>query len=123
MVEEQIMDLEILYTLDKGELKNERIVLRVINDCNVGDYILFDTTYLEDGFSNKVRHSYWFPDKHVKAGDKIILYTNEGEEGIKLNKSGHTSHFFHWDLQKTVWNVNKDCAVIVKVEAYNGKIV
>jgi hypothetical protein len=117
------MDLEVLYTLGKGDIENERIVLKVLNNCNIGDYILFDTTFDGDSFSNKVRHSYWFPDKNVKTGDRVILYTNIGEGASKINKAGHRSHFFHWDLGRTVWNEDKDCAVIVKAEEYNGKIV
>jgi len=115
------MDVKILYIKDAGDKSGERIVLQANNDCNIGDYILFDTTYEGNYISNKLRHNYWFPDKKIKSGDKVILYTKSGEESSKENKSGNTSHFFYWDLDITVWNKGEDCAVLIKVEDYNVK--
>ncbi len=116
------MDVTILYIKDSGDKNHERIILKAINDCNIGKYILFDTTYKEDQISNKLRHCYWFPDKEIKSGDKIILYTKKGHESSKQNKSGIESHFFYWDLDNTtIWNKKEDCAVVIKVESYITK--
>ncbi|UTY23681.1 hypothetical protein [Treponema denticola] len=112
------MDIRILYVKDAGNKSAERIVLEANNDCDIGDYILFDTTYDGNYISNKLRHNYWFPDKKIKAGDKIILYSKQGIERSKKNISGNTSHFFYWDLDIAVWNKSKDCALLVNIEDY-----
>ena len=65
------MDVKILYLKDKGDIKNERIVILALEDCNIGDYILFDTTYQDDQISNLLRHPFWFPDKKIMSGEKI----------------------------------------------------
>ena len=116
-----MMDIKILYIKDQGDHDKERIVMQAVNECNIGEYILFDTTFEGEYISNKLRHSYWFPDKKIKSGDKIIVYTKPGDEGSKTNKSGNESHFFYWDLEITVWNKDEDCAIIVKVDSYKTK--
>lgn len=113
------MDVKLLKIKDKSDLRNERVVISVLRDCNIGEYILFDTTYSDYQISNKLRHTYWFPDKKVQQGDKVILYTKEGEIKEKNNESGNTSHFFYWELNETVWNKNEDCAVLVNIKDYS----
>lgn len=113
------MDVRLIRIRDKADLTNERVVLSVLKDCNIGDYIIFDTIYSENEISNKLRHTYWFPDKKVHKGDKVILYTKNGIEKEKHNESGNNSHFFYWNLDKTVWNETEDCAVLIKIENYS----
>ena len=112
------MDLTIRAIRDAGNAKLERIVLKVCEDCNVGDFLIMDTTYDGDRISNKLRHTYWFPDKVVKKGDLVILYTKEGKINEKINLSGNTSHFFYWNLKETVWNKDEDCAVLFSISEY-----
>ena len=104
---------------NKADLINERVVIDVLRDCNIGDYILFDTTYFKNKISNKLRHSYWFPDQMVSEGDKVILYTKQGKDNKRLNNSGNTSYFFYWNLDTTIWNKDEDCAILVKIDNYS----
>lgn len=115
------MDMSIKYIRDAGNEKLERIVLKVCEDCNVGDFLIMDTTYAGDHISNKLRHTYWFPDKEVKEGDLVVLYSKEGTISEKKNPSGHTSHFFYWNLKETVWNKDEDCAVLFSISEYETK--
>lgn len=115
------MDLSIKYIRDAGNNKLERIVLKVREDCNVGDFMIMDTTYDGDHISNKLRHTYWFPDKAVKKGDLVILYSKEGKISEKINPSENTSHFFYWNLKETVWNKDEDCAVLFSISEYETK--
>ena len=113
------MNVELLYIKDKSDPEKERVVISVLTDCNIGDYVLFDTTYSGNQVSNKLRHSYWFPDKKVSKGDKVILYTKKGREKVKENLSGTKSHFFYWNLENTIWNKDEDCALLMKIEDYS----
>ena len=115
------MDLSIRAIRDAGSKELERIVLRVREDCNVGDFLIMDTTYDGDRISNKLRHTYWFPDKDVRKGDLVILYTKEGKISEKVNLSGNISHFFYWNLKETVWNMDEDCAVLFSISEYETK--
>ncbi|MBQ3715292.1 MAG: hypothetical protein IJM92_09460 [Fibrobacter sp.] len=115
------MDLSIRAIRDAGSKELERIVLRVREDCNVGDFLIMDTTYNGTHISNKLRHTYWFPDKDVRKGDLVVLYTKEGKISEKVNLSGNTSHFFYWNLKETVWNKDEDCAVLFSISEYETK--
>lgn len=116
------MMVEIRYIKHPGELKDERLVLKVLKDCDIGMYLTFDTTYTEDGkVSNLVRHPYWFPDKKVKAGDLVVLYTKKGEQSEKKNTDGSTSHFFYRGLERTIWNQSADCAVLLEISTWTTR--
>lgn len=118
------MEIEILYALNKGILKDEKLVLRATENLDIGKYLVLDNTYSADGQpTNLLRHCFWFPDKEIKAGDKIILYTKEGTDTEKLTKTGSTSHFFYWGLSETVWNEEIDGAIVIKAKTWINKTV
>jgi len=107
---------------DKGVKNKERVVLFSEADIDIGQYMLFDTTYLDDGeVSSKLRHSFWFPDIDVEAGDLVVLYTKSGKKKIKKNDDGSRTIFLYWGLDITVWNKSEDCAVLVKIDDWELK--
>ncbi|HUU56532.1 MAG TPA: hypothetical protein VMW93_04250 [bacterium] len=116
------MNIEIKAIRDSGTKDKERIVLRVLKDEDIGFYVIFDTTFTEEGnISNKVRHSFWFPDKKVRAGDLVVLYTKRGQAKEREKPRGITTHFFYWGLDKTIWNEEGDCGVLLKVSNWDVK--
>lgn len=118
------MSIEIKYVKDAGLKSKERIVLKASTDDDVGRYILFDTTYIEEGVvSNEVRHSFWFPDKEVEEGDLIVVYTRDGSSKSVNNKNGTKSHFFYMGIDKTIWNKTSDSAVLVEIRGWQFKKV
>ena len=118
------MILEIKHVKDAGNIEKERIIMSVVKDGDVGRYAIFDTTFTkENHVSNKVRFTYWFPDKQVKAGDLVVIYTKSGSSSVNKNSDGSTSHFFYWGLDRTVWNMGGDCAILAQVESWKAKAV
>lgn len=116
------MNLKISGVRNAGELNKERLVLKVLKDDDIGYYLVLDSTFTSDGsISNKVRHPYWFADKEVKSGDLVILYTKSGRESEKLTSNGSTSHFFYRGLDRTIWNKDGDCAVVLHINDWNTK--
>lgn len=98
------------------DLNEERITLEILQDCDIGKYFVFDSTYASSGKpSNKVRFTYWFPNKAVKAGDFVVLYTKEGTKSEHKNRANTTTHVFYWGLKHQIWNDKKDCAVVVEI--------
>lgn len=97
----------------------ERIILRATAYCNTWPYILFDTTYDNDGrVTNRNRHSFIFPNMDVSKGDFIIIYTGKGEYDRFRNKRGTMTHVLYWGLDTTVWNHQQDSALLVKVDEH-----
>lgn len=114
------MKVKIRNTIDHGH-NDERIVLDVISDTDIGEFIVLDTTYTNQGkVSNKVRHPYWFPDKKAKEGDVVVLYTKKGTNTSKVNPNGASSHFFYWGLENNVWNNDGDCALLLHVDNWES---
>lgn len=116
------MNVQIREIIDAGILEDERLVLKILKDCDIGKYLTFDSTYTQDGkISNLVRHPYWFPDKELKAGDLVVLYTKSGLQSQTSNRDGSTSHFFYRGLERTIWNQEGDCAVLLEVSTWITK--
>ncbi|MDD0841485.1 hypothetical protein [Pseudomonas sp. Gutcm_11s] len=115
------MDLKILSVHGHGDHKEEYVLLEAIEDCDVGRFQLCDTTFTRDGkVSNKLRHTYWFPDKEVKKGDLISVWTKTGSDTTTKNKKGTPVHRFYWGLTKAVWNDDGDCAVLQYIGAWKA---
>jgi hypothetical protein len=113
------MKLEIIKIVDRGVESKERLWLRVLADCDLTYFIVFDTTYTSsNSISNIQRHAHWFRPKKVKTGDYVVLYTGNGTSTEKANNDGSTTHFIFWGLEKTIWNQQGDCAVLFEVNSW-----
>jgi hypothetical protein len=118
------MDITIHSVDNKGDLTNEAIWFVIKEDINIGKYILSDTTYLESGeVSNELRHIYLFPNKNLKKGDWVVLYTKNGNNSSFLNKTKTTTHIYYWNLGHSVWNKGGDCAVLFHYDEWISKNV
>ena len=118
------MNIEIQSVDNKGDQTKEQVTLKVINKCDIGYYILFDSSYTKDGkVSNKVRHTYWFPNQEVQAGDYVFLFTKPGTYGTHKNKAGTTTHNFYWNMNEPVWNDDGDFATLVEAKTWKSKPV
>lgn len=118
------MKLAIRYVKDHGVKDDERIILKALDNVDVGSYMLADTTYISDGeISNKLRHTFWIPDQEVEKDDLVVIYTKEGKNSVKSNKSGSKTYFFYWGLNKTVWNINEDAAALFLVGDWSSQKV
>lgn len=113
------MKIKLRAVKDSGDLPNERVVLKALRDDDIGHYVLFDTTYTQSGaVSNKMRHPYWLPDMEVSEGDLIVIYTKAGVDKTTTNSSGTTVHFVYRGLEKTIWNMGGDCAVLMDIREW-----
>jgi hypothetical protein len=118
------MDLEIKYVKDAGNINHERIILKALKKVQVGEYMIADSTYTVDGqISNILRHIFWIPDKIIQANDLVVIYTKVGHSSEKLNKSGVTTHFFYWDIDRTIWNKEGDNATLFRIKDWLNKKV
>lgn len=113
------MKLKVISIEGKGDLGKEVVWLDVLEDCDLQDYMVSDTTYTgDDTISNELRHMFWFPKRLVKKGDYVALLTREGANGTSTNSRKTTSHQFYWKLGRTVWNKDGDCAVLFQLSTW-----
>ena len=113
------MKLKIVKIIERGNAKDERLWLKVLQDADMSFYVVFDTTYSsENAISNLQRHAYWFESLKVKTGDNVVLYTRKGTYNKKANADGTMSHFLYWGLDHPIWNDTGDCAVLFEVNGW-----
>lgn len=104
--------------------KDERVVFRVLEECNVGDYFTFISHYTnvaEKRVSTNVTAPYWFPDRIVKKGDYVVVYTKEGVSSDKQNADGSSSYFFYRGLSSSCCNIKDVCVVLLSVAEWGSK--
>ncbi len=109
------MKLKITNVKSWGDAKEEAVWLAVLEDCTLSDYMIADTTFDDDGASNLNRHTYWFPSRAAKKGDRIVLYTGRGTNGQGKTTTEKPLHRFFWNLDVAVWNDQGDGAVLVQI--------
>lgn len=110
------MDLKIVAVHGDGTQTKEYVLLQVLKDCTLDGYVLADNTYDNKGrLSNKVRHTFWFPDKKVKAGEYVSVRTGKGNYELGETNQKKPLHRFYWNLDEGIWNDDGDCAVLLKV--------
>jgi hypothetical protein len=109
------MKIQIERIVDHGQ-NSERVELSVTEDCNLGFFIVADTTYTDPThISNKLRHMYWFVNKEVKCGDKVTLYTRKGMDSSENLPNGRMRYTIYWQLEVNVWNNDGDAAVLLEI--------
>jgi hypothetical protein len=99
------MKLAIRHIQDAGDIARERIVLQAKEDVDIGDFAVFAAKKYSKGGAagGNVPYAYWLPDKHVKAGDFVVLYTKAGTTSEKIGDTGKTSYFYYWGYTKPKW--------------------
>lgn len=119
------MSLTIKKIVKPGVIADERVIFNVTDDTDVGFFGVFKTIQTgESTVSNKIRNTYWFPDKSVKKGDLVVLYSKVGVNTERRETDGSTVHFFYWgnkDSQWTIKETNLDAVVLFKIEEWSHK--
>lgn len=109
------MKLKLSSIADKGDFQKERVVIRAIDSTGVGEFVLLCTGVNDDGGLNiGVVNTYWFPDKEVRAGDLVVVYSKTGTNSEKaLDNGTNKAHFFYWGLSREVWSSSRVAPVLL----------
>jgi hypothetical protein len=111
------MQLHILRVQAHGA--DETLRLCAIDRCDLHHYLIADATYTAPGcVSNKMPHTYWFPEHPVGPGDHIILHTGTGTNQTRTTPAGQIEHHFYWNLSTQVWNNHGDHVTLFKLERW-----
>jgi hypothetical protein len=115
---EKKLKLKIVEVQGHGKQAEEYIKFSVVDDCNLTEYLLTDTTFQAGNtvsVSNKLRHMHWFPSQKVEKGDVVYLWTGSGTETHLKQANGTTIHTLYWRLKEPVWNDNGDGALLFQI--------
>lgn len=118
------MKLSIKSFADAGILGTERLVLRALEDVDIGDYLILRTKKSKKtgGPLSGGSDAYWFPDHEVKAGDLVVVYTREGVASKKELSGGRTAHFYYWKKKQAFWGNNgENKAVLIETGSWRSE--
>jgi len=99
------MNLELRGVENVGDLERERVVLRATSDnADIGKFAIFKCRPTSDGgvASGHIVSAFWFPDRKIKKGDFVVLYTKEGTSSEKSGTNS-TSYFYYWGWKEPQW--------------------
>lgn len=116
------------YSRYKKGTKDEHLVFKVEDDCNLHEYIIYDSTFDGHGeLSNLLPHMYRFPFRHVTKGSYVILYIHDfgSRRDYEMDEDGGIRYRFAWGLSSNVgvFNKEKDFIHIAKIEETRVSIV
>ncbi|MBL8388572.1 MAG: hypothetical protein JNK17_10180 [Hydrogenophaga sp.] len=114
------MNLKLKSIAEKGNFEKERLVINVLNDADVGDYILMQTGIADGNVSIAISGTYWFPNKAVKAGDLVVLYSKSGINKDRDLDGGRKAHFFYWGKSAAIWNKPEKAAVLAHAPTWSS---
>lgn len=104
----------------KKDTKDEYLAFKVEEDCNIHQYLIYDTTFDGNGeLSNLLPHMYRFPSQVVTKGANVFLYIHSmgTRKAIDKNSNGVDVFRFAWglDTNVSVFNKEKDFLHIAEV--------
>ncbi|MCZ4126771.1 hypothetical protein [Stutzerimonas balearica] len=113
------MKAKITAIREPGNLQKERIVIRIESACNIGEFLLLQTGFKNGSVNTGVYETFWFPDKQVRAGDYVVVYTKKGASSEKPF-NGVTSHFFYLGKSTPIWRTNERSAVLMHAPVWQS---
>ena len=87
------MKVQIQFVADKGDRNRERLVLRVLRNADIGDFILIRARFEGNQVTTEVVNTFWFPYEAVKAGDVVVVYSKSGNDKQKTIEDNRTALF------------------------------
>lgn len=111
------MKLEISAIMDAGVLASERIVFQVNEPVDIGFYALIRSKKgTAGGPVSGSKDAYWFPDRKLVPGDRVVLYTRTGRAVKRVQNDKNTAtHFFYWHKAKALWGSDSANVAVVAV--------
>jgi len=117
------VNAEISSFADAGDIEKERLVIRILKDLDIGDYVVLCSSLFDgDHVTSGPKKAYWFPDGDVKSGDLVILYTKRGNSATKPLEGGRTAYFYYWRQERPLWD-GEHAAVLLEVANWVKRVV
>lgn len=103
------MELDIREIRDRGS-KNERLFIKVLEDCDLSKFIVYDETYDKEGNKSNIwPHMYRFDPREVKKGEYVSLRIHGGKDCKgTLDDDKTICYYLYWGFEEDTSIFNKD---------------
>ena len=95
------MDLKIIEVVSDNSAEGEFVLLEVLQDSGLEGYELHDETYNHQETQSVNHHLFRFPDREVRKGDFIRVYTCDGKQQTIVTNVA--VHCFYRGLSEKLW--------------------
>ena len=110
------MKMKVMGIRNPGDIQNERVVLELLEDVEIGNYISFFSKDLGgEVISAKMLYPLWLPNKKLSAGDRVVVYSRDGEKCEKKTDEGRTVFFVYRGLISAVCEADKIRASLMEI--------
>ena len=113
--------MQIQSVADSGDLSRERLVMRVRQDVDIGDFVLIRTGFEHDEVTTDASNVIWFPYQRLRAGDLVVVYSKRGTDGWKQLDNGHRECRFYWHQDSPLWNDDHVAPVLLYAPQWTSK--
>jgi hypothetical protein len=119
MILQDITELNVVGVYDRGVPGQERIVIRVGQTVNLGQYGVMLGIRGTDGAAFPVRDNlFWFGDGLVFEGDWLFIYTGPGQaRATTVPNTSETLYSIHWGRPTTILNAKELVPILFRVDA------
>ena len=102
--------------VNTGDIKNERVVLKALEDFDIGYYIIARSSLLsENKISDSIDNVFWLPAQIIKKDDLVVLYTRKGSNSNRQNDNGSKTYFYYLNLENPIYEKPIDCAILLEL--------
>lgn len=115
------MKIEIKSVADKGNPDKERLVLKVVGDTDIGNYLVMQTGYSGEEVTVGVLRAMWFTYKDLSVGDLVVIYSKSGKQSEKAIEGGKKAHFYYWSAGTAIWNSDNVAPVVLYAPEWESK--
>lgn len=119
MIVNLVTEISVVGVFDRGIPNQERIVLRVNETVNLGQYGLMVGVRGSDGTAFPIRDNLlWFGDGLVNSGEWIFVYTGPGEpRATTLPNTQERLYSIHWGRTETILHHRDFVPILFRVDA------
>lgn len=120
------MKMKVIGVRNPGDLQNERVVIELLEDVEIGNYISFFSKDLGgEVISAKMLYPLWLPNKKLSAGDRVVIYSRDGEKCEKKTNEGQTVFFVYRGLVNAVCVTDKIRASLIEISDWEttGEVI
>lgn len=119
MIVDLITELTVIGIHDRGVPNQERIVIRVNDTVDLGQYGLMVGVRATSGMAFPIKDNLlWFGDAVVSQGDWIFIYTGHGKpKDSLLPNTNNRIYSLHWGRDWTVFSNQELLPILFRIDA------
>ncbi|WKZ33090.1 MAG: hypothetical protein QY316_01390 [Thermodesulfobacteriota bacterium] len=113
-----LTEIKTVDVYDRGIANQERIVLYINENLNLGQYGIMLGIRAGNGSAFPIRDNlFWFGDGIVNKGDWIYIYTGPGQPTVTpLPNTNEKLYSVHWGRKETILNNREIVPIIFRTD-------